>query len=174
MVILNLEEKNYGGVILKWLVIGLMSLFVLVGCSHEEKDLSSYPESVQDGEISVKFYDDLSIFVEDYDTVYYGMMHIAETEEKYPDSILLKQYVDAIKTMDDSFKDNINNVKLKPKTEKDKQLNQIVKNIIVLQKDYNEAMWEKAENVMPDNQTMLSIDRSMLSNLYKQLKEEIE
>lgn len=162
----------------KWFTLSMISIVILVlGACSESKanvDLSSYPESVQNGEISVEFYDDVKVFIEDYYVVNYGMNQIYETENEHPDVILSTQYIDAISTMDKSFKENIENVKLKPKTDRDREINQLIKNTVALQKDYNKALWKKAENVMHDSQTTLFVDRAMINSIYDQLKEETE
>lgn len=162
----------------KWVTVLMLmsSLIILSACSESEAevDLSNYPESVQNGEISAKFYDDLTSFIDNYDSVYYGMTKISEAEETFPDIILKKEYVDSVNTMIKAFEENVEPIKLKPKTEKDKELNQIAKNIIALQSEYNKDIWMKAENALYEKETTLFVDRALLENAFKQLKKEIE
>lgn len=151
----------------------IVTVIILSGCnlnSESNIDLSGYPESVQNGTVSVEFYDEMLKFISLFDNIYDGFEAIYESELEYPNINHENSFLDAVQSLQKESSSILSDLNLNSKTGADKEWNKRVDALVAIQKLYGDATLQKAIEEHSFEETQLHIDRAMIQNMYGSLR----
>lgn len=161
----KIEYKN-GGIKMKWIknlmFTLILSLALLLGACGSgvasNVDLSSYPETVQDGTVSVEYYKQVNNFYSESITYLDEITSIENSDENL--SELLSEYNKALSSYT-----------TKPKTKADEEVDFQLRKVIRFQTDLNNFRIEQIKTNNDDLKWDISTTAKMLGNMVKDLED---
>lgn len=151
------------------LALSICSLLFLGACNGiSAEDMENYPESVQDGTVSVEYYKQINSFYEENYTISQSMMKILETQislvELRGEMSTIGNEYDVMKTIEEMV-ERLGKYSTKPKTEADKAIDfQFEKAIYILEEvsEFELKVMSGEEFNMLEAKTLHSLMNSLL------------
>lgn len=147
----------------------LLSIVLMLGaCSETDAstnvNMDSYPEGVQNGEVSTKYYDEVNRYLDDAAdfkdemSVFYSESTLEEVESR----VFLDEYDRRVT----EFLEKVDKIKLKPKTKEEKENYPLLKEVVETDKTYITTLKNVIFNLESENNLTLREAGNQSSDAY--------
>lgn len=153
-----------------------LSILLLGACadSSVKADLSDYPVSVQNGNISVEYYYEILRFYDEYMSYLDATNMLLKTYKDHPNVAEDGEYADLVETTVKSYNASLSSFTTEPKTKSEEEIEFELDKVIHLQTAFNNTLKEQFDNEKGFKDTELFVRLSIINNVFDDLSNTVE